>query len=144
MSGEASLQIIPRIPLRKETETLAKGSRRPEAETFLQGEFGSTGIITPVTFLYLSRTGYIEIHLSLERKATKMYAAIFGRRKIEVYTFIKSETGYQPMLVIDVRTQRANTIRGENVVLVVHIFRFWQLAMAITSCRTFRRRSSCS
>ena len=73
-----------------------------------------------------------------------MYAAIFGSRKLEVYTFIKSETGYQPMLVIDVCSQRADTIRGENVVLVVHIFRFWLLTIAITSCRTFRRRNSYS
>ena len=88
-----------------------------ELEALLQGKLGTAGVVAPIAFLDTGGLLDIEFYRTLEGKAMQENAAVFGGGEQQIDTFVESKTGDKTVLVIDMGTQWANTVRGKDVVL---------------------------
>ena len=88
-----------------------------ELKALLQGELGTAGVVAPIAFLDTGGLLYIEFYRTLEGEAVQENAAIFGGGEQQIDSLVESKTGDKTVLVIDMGTQRADTVRGEDVVL---------------------------
>lgn len=93
-------------------------------EAFLQGELGITGIVSPIAFPYLRRSGDVEIDVSLKGEASQGDTAIVCDIEQQIDSFVKGKAGDKAMLVIDMGTQRTHPVGREDVIhsLLTKIF----------------------
>lgn len=88
-----------------------------EIETLAQGVLCATRIVAPMAFLNLRGLVQIKVNNAFEGSRLQMNMTVVTHIEPKVNTFVDSKTRDQPMLVVNMCAQRANTIRGENVVL---------------------------
>jgi len=87
-----------------------------ELEALLQSELGTTGIVAPIAFLHTGGFLNVKINFPIKGETTQADMSVIGGGEQQVNTHIEGKAGNEAVLVVDVGTEGADTVGGENMV----------------------------
>ena len=93
------------------------GDARFQLKALLERELGTPGIIAPVTLLHQRGCCNIKTHVTRKGFAIELYLGALCYIEPQIYPLVYRKTRDQPMLMVNVRAQRADAIGAENMVL---------------------------